>query len=100
MTSPPLNLEREEAVQRLTGAIIGAAPAEGPDDIDQRQTCLVLTLSDTARANLHSAIDIVKDVAVTECGVPEKAIHMGGPPVDNVSIDRAGQTSVTILFGL
>ena len=25
---------------------------------------------------------------------------MGGPPVDNVSIDRAGQTSVTLLFGL
>jgi predicted RND superfamily exporter protein len=25
---------------------------------------------------------------------------MGGPPVDNVSIDKAGQTSVTILFGL
>jgi predicted RND superfamily exporter protein len=100
MTSPPLNLEREEAVQRLTGAIIGAAPADGPDDIDQRQTCLVLTLSDAARANLHKTIDIIKDVAVTECGVPEKDIHMGGPPVDNVSIDRAGQTSVTILFGL
>ena len=25
---------------------------------------------------------------------------MGGPPVDNVSIDKAGQTSVTILFAL
>jgi uncharacterized protein len=100
MTSPPLNLDREEAVRRLTGAIIGAAPADGPDDIDQRQTCLVLTLSDAARANLHKTIDLIKEVAVSECGVAEKDIHMGGPPVDNVSIDRAGQTSVTILFGL
>jgi hypothetical protein len=39
-------------------------------------------------------------VAVQECGVPEASFHMGGPPVDNVSIDKAGQTSVTVLFGL
>ncbi len=100
MTAPPLNLEPEEAVRRLTGAIIGSAPQDGPDDIDQRQTCLVLTLSDVARANLHGAIDLIKEVATKECGIAEKDIHMGGPPVDNVSIDRAGQTSVTLLFGL
>ncbi|MCK4616541.1 MAG: hypothetical protein KAT50_06680, partial [Pirellulales bacterium] len=63
MTAPPLNLEPEEAVRRLTGAIIGSAPQDGPDDIDQRQTCLVLTLSDVARANLHGAIDLIKEVA-------------------------------------
>jgi len=60
----------------------------------------VLTLSDAARANLHGALDLIKDVASSECGIPEQSLHMGGPPVDNVSIDRAGQTSVTILFGL
>jgi len=105
MTQEPLNLEREEAISRLTGAIIGPA-AEGiaagsdADDLDGRQTCLVLTLSDAARANLHGAIDLIKDVAASECGISEESLHMGGPPVDNVSIDRAGQTSVTILFGL
>jgi predicted RND superfamily exporter protein len=105
MTGEPLNLEREEAIRRLTGAIIGP-PSEGavsgrePDDLDARQTCLVLTLSDAARANLHGAIDLIRDVAAAECGIPAAALHMGGPPVDNVSIDRAGQTSVTILFGL
>ena len=105
MTREPLNLDREEAISRLTGALIGPPPAgvaagsEG-DDLDKRQTCLVLTLADTARANLHGAIDLVKKVAQDECGIPEKDIHMGGPPVDNVSIDKAGQTSVTILFAL
>jgi hypothetical protein len=105
MTDEPLNLDREEAISRLTGAIIGPA-ADGitvgsdADNLDARQTCLVLTLSDTARANLHGAIDLIKDVAAGECGIPEQTLHMGGPPVDNVSIDRAGQTSVTILFGL
>ena len=113
MTEEPLNLDPEEAVDRLTGALIGNN--ESTDDqiaeenssdnftdaeLDDLQTCLVLTLSDAARANLHGAIDTIKNVAVEECGIPEETLHMGGPPVDNVSIDRAGQTSVTLLFGL
>ena len=105
MCQEPLNLERQEAVSRLTGALIGpppsgVAPGSPGDDLDRRKTCLVLTLADVARANLHGAIDEIRKVATVECGVPEAAIHMGGPPVDNVSIDKAGQTSVTILFGL
>jgi predicted RND superfamily exporter protein len=105
MMAEPLSLDRDEAVARLTGALIGPPPAgveagSEADDLDQRQTCLVLTLSDTARANLHGAIGTVKEVAVKECGIRESAVHMGGPPVDNVSIDNAGQQSVTILFAL
>lgn len=105
MCREPLNLDREEAIARLTGALIGPPPAgveagSAADDLDARKTCLVLTLADVARANLHGAIDEIRAVATAECGVPEAAIHMGGPPVDNVSIDKAGQTSVTILFGL
>ena len=104
MTSEPLNLDREEAISRLTGALIGPAPAgvepfsEG-DDPDARQTCLVLTLSDAARANLHGAIDMVKDVATKECGIPAAEIRLGGPPVDNVSIDKAGQPVTVETFG-
>ena len=105
MTSEPLNLDADEAVRRLTGALIGpppegVEPGSDADDVDARQTCLVLTLADTARANLHGAIDEIKHVATAELGIPEPNLHMGGPPVDNVSIDKAGQTSVTILFGL
>jgi predicted RND superfamily exporter protein len=105
MSQEPLNLDPVEAVSRLTGALIGPPPAgveanSPADDHATRQTCLVLTLSDSARANLHGAIDTIKHVAVKECGIPEASFHMGGPPVDNVSIDKAGQTSVTVLFGL
>jgi predicted RND superfamily exporter protein len=105
MGQEPLNLDREEAVSRLTGALIGpppqgVEPGSAADDLDRRKTCLVLTLADVARANLHGAIDEIRKVATAECGIPDAAVHMGGPPVDNVSIDKAGQTSVTILFGL
>ena len=83
MTGEPLNLDREEAIARLTGAIIGPPPegtaaGEEGDDLDARQTCLVLTLSDAARANLHGAIDLIKSVAADECGIPEASLHMGG----------------------
>ena len=105
MAREPLNLDPVEAVGRLTGALIGppapgVVPGSPEDAIGSRQTCLVLTLADVARANLHGAIDTIRDVAVQECGIPEASLHMGGPPVDNVSIDKAGQTSVTVLFGL
>jgi predicted RND superfamily exporter protein len=103
MSEPPLKLDPSEAVERLEGALIGPAPAGQADadtDFATRQTCLVLTLGDTARANLHAAIDEIRKVATTELNIPEHQLHMGGPPVDNVSIDKAGQTSVTILFGL
>jgi predicted RND superfamily exporter protein len=107
MTDPdgPLRLEVDDAVARLVGSLIGPPPpgvdpGSPADDVAARQTCLVLTLADTARENLHGAIDLIRDVAVEECGIPEPTLHMGGPPVDNVSIDRAGQTSVTLLFGL
>ncbi|MFM1903375.1 MAG: hypothetical protein RLZZ440_1275 [Planctomycetota bacterium] len=105
MTGEPLKLDEDEAIRRLTGALVGPPPkgveaGSVEDDVDARQTCLVLTLADTARANLHGAIDEIRAVATKECGIPEADLHMGGPPVDNVSIDKAGQTSVTILFGL
>jgi len=105
MMDKPLRLHEFEAVARLTGSLIGPPPAgvepgSEADDLDKRQTCLVLTLSDAARANLHGALDTIRQVAIRECAIPEKDLHLGGPPVDNVAIDQAGQSSVTILFGL
>ena len=105
MMDDPLRLEEFEAVSRLTGTIIGPPPAgveagSERDDLAKRQTSLVLTLSDTARTNLHGTLALIRKTAVEECAIPEKDLHMGGPPVDNVAIDNAGQDSVTILFGL
>jgi len=102
MTSEPLNLDREEAIRRLTGAIIGPPRKMGPaDDLDQRQTCLVLTFvrRRPGQPPRHASTSS-RRWPPTSAASRRIDIHMGGPPVDNVSIDRAGQTSVTILFGL
>ncbi|MEX2139288.1 MAG: MMPL family transporter [Pirellulales bacterium] len=157
MTAAPLNLSRDEAVERLTGTLVGpdrrAAElrelAENPaiedlallrrttrelagrgpmqeeidaflDDnspskradmidtllaenmepgLDDRQTCLVATLTQDALNNKAAAVTALQDLAVDECAIPPDDLHMGGPPVDNVAIDNAGQKSLNTLAG-
>jgi predicted RND superfamily exporter protein len=99
MTSEPLNLEREEAINRLTGSLVGPAKAKD-EPLDERQTCLVVTLSDEGRKNLHKPVNHILKVAEKECAIAASALHLGGPPVDNVAIDNAGQRSLMTLLGL
>ena len=88
MTEEPLNLDPEEAVDRLTGALIGNN--ESTDDqiaeenssdnltdaeLDDLQTCLVLTLSDAARANLHGAIDTIRTLQSKSVNIRRNTPH-------------------------
>ena len=43
---------------------------------------------------MRNVVKYVQDVAVKECGIPEPQLRMGGPIVDNVAIDRAGEGSL------
>jgi predicted RND superfamily exporter protein len=157
MTSEPLNLDREEAIERLTGTLVGpdrratalrelaADPAiedlallqratrelagreptqdeidtflaeKSPNKrfdlidallfnnmapgLDDRQTCLVATLTQEALNNKAAAVDAMASLAIDECAIPPDDLHMGGPPVDNVAIDNAGQKSLNTLAG-
>jgi predicted RND superfamily exporter protein len=157
MTSPPLDLTRAEAVERLTGTLVGPdrraaelrefADTPGIEDrvflrratrellgreptqeeidsfladesprrrdylidallaenmepgLDNRQTCLVATLTQEALNNKAAAVAAIQDLAITECAIPPDDLHMGGPPVDNVAIDNAGQKSLNTLAG-
>lgn len=95
----------------------------------ERQTCVFLTLTEPARRNLSRVIGRgmmgkspgrLFEIS-TECGVnpppkpsttpppfswlaaknvpPEPAIHIGGPPVDNVAIDEEGTITLVRLIG-
>lgn len=88
LSNPPLNLPPEEAVKRLTGSLIGA---------DGKQTCAVITLSVEGKQNLRNTINRLRDIVSRECGIPMADVHMGGPPVDNVAIDEAGESSLVRL---
>jgi predicted RND superfamily exporter protein len=105
LTQPPLSLGYAEAVRRLDGALVGplsAAEGDSPDD-SARTTALVVYLAPEGYENnraMRRVVDEVARVAVQECGIPPENLHMGGPIVDNVAIDRAGESSLARLAGL
>ena len=80
-----------EAIERLRGSLIGG---------DGKQTCLVLTLTPEGKKSLRKTIGKIYSTAETECNIKHDALHMGGPPSDNVAIDLAGEQSLFRLAGL
>jgi predicted RND superfamily exporter protein len=89
----------KEAQRRLEGALFGK-----PDPVTgKRATCLMLTLSDPARKNLHLVLGRgmlgkprgrLYEIA-NESNINDTELRMGGPPVDNVAIDEEG--SITLV---
>lgn len=49
---------------------------------------------------LHALVEHVYQVAETQCAIPRDKLHLGGPPVDNVSIDQEGEKSLMRLAGV
>lgn len=98
MQSAPLKLPKEAIVARLEGSLFGKD--RGDQNLDNRQTCLVATLTEAALRNKALAVETLRNLAVNECAIPAEDLHMGGPPVDNVAIDNAGQKSLNTLAGV
>jgi predicted RND superfamily exporter protein len=90
---------QREAERRLEGAMFGKADAA----TGKKTTCILLTLTDAARKNLHLVLGRgilgkprgrLYEIA-QETNIPENQLRLGGPPVDNVAIDEEG--SVTLV---
>ena len=105
-SSVPYKVARE----RMVGSLLGP---------DRTQTCLVVTLSDDALNQFRKVLSRpvtgplgykyppgVLFQAIRECGIDTDAVHLGGPPVDNVAIDEEGErtlirlATLSALFGL
>jgi predicted RND superfamily exporter protein len=92
-------LSRSEALRRLQGVLFGP---------DGEQTCLIVTLSERAKLNLHTVVGrgiLGKPRGrlyslAEECGIAENELRLGGPPVDNVAIDEEGSRTLVRLVGL
>ncbi|MEX2175308.1 MAG: MMPL family transporter, partial [Pirellulaceae bacterium] len=94
----------EEAERRLAGTLFGPPDAA----TGKKTTCIVLTLTDAARRNLHLVLGRgmlgkprgqLYEIA-HESNVPDAELRMGGPPVDNVAIDEEGSVTLVRLIGL
>lgn len=88
-----------EAHRRLSGTLFG------PDD---QQTCMVLTLTEAAKHNLHLVVGRgvlgkprgqLYEMA-DACQVAPEQLRLGGPPVDNVAIDEEGNITLFRLISL
>ena len=102
LTAPPANLPRKLAIERLQGTLLGP---------DGRQTCILATL---ARSTEHKLRDVVgrplagpwglrkaKQTplfkAIVQAGLRPDEVRLGGPPIDNVSIDEEGERTLARL---
>jgi predicted RND superfamily exporter protein len=92
-----LEAYRRQAIHRLEGLFVGP---------DGQQSCVVVALSDLGEEQPRRAMNVIRDRATVACGIPADELHLGGPPVDNVTLDEAGEASlqrlaaVSVLIGL
>lgn len=92
---------QKEAERRLAGTLFGPADENG-----RKTTCLMLTLTDAARQNLHLVLGRgmlgkprgrLFEIA-NESNIADDELRMGGPPVDNVAIDEEGSITLVRLI--
>lgn len=93
---------QKEAMRRLEGALFGKPdPTTG-----KRTTTLMLTLTESARKNLHLVVGRgmlgkprgqLYEIA-HESNIADEELRMGGPPVDNVAIDEEGSITLVRLL--
>ncbi len=101
-----LGISYGEAIKRIEGAFVGPVQrdAEGKSlGNESRATCLIVYLTDAATGNnrtMRKAIEKISEIASSECGIAPETIHMGGPPVDNITIDVEGERTLIRLAGL
>ncbi|HZL87912.1 MAG TPA: MMPL family transporter, partial [Pirellulaceae bacterium] len=125
-----------EAYARLEGTLFGPARGKGTGDKGQesgdrgqetgangqeaevssegpRQTCILLTLTNAAKQNLHLIVgrgvlgkprgqlfELAQDCNITAKDGKGEGLWLGGPPVDNVAIDEEGTVTLIRLVGL
>ena len=113
LVNPPdgqLSIPESEARRRLHGMLFGKvlepAVTEGESPHPEvRQTCMILTLTDAAKRDLHQAVGrgiLGKPLGQLQRAAAETGdldLHLGGPPVDNVAIDEEGQITLVQLIG-
>jgi predicted RND superfamily exporter protein len=85
LTAPPLELDRETAVDRLRGVLVGP---------DGRTTCAVVGFTREGLVNRREAVAWIRDLLLRTAVAPDAELHLAGPVVDNVTVDEASADSI------
>ena len=106
LTAAPLSLDYGDAVRRIEGALVGPVKRDEQGESlgnESRATCLMVYLSAEAthdNKTMRAAIENIVSVAENDCAINPDTIHMGGPPVDNITIDKEGEATLVRLASL
>ena len=97
------SLDYPAAIERLKGSVLGP---------DGRQTCVIVSLDPETTSKLKPILgrgqmrifrpNIPPGVLrrlIARVGIDDKDLHLGGPPVDNISIDEEGEKTLIRLAG-
>ncbi|MFM7138664.1 MAG: hypothetical protein ACKO1M_16605, partial [Planctomycetota bacterium] len=76
LTAPPLSLDRQTALERLRGVLVG------PDD---ERTCVIFGFTPAGRAARRQAVRWIRDAVRDTAGVAAADLRMAGPVVDDVA---------------
>lgn len=90
LTEPPLALDREAAIERLRGVLIGP---------DGATTCLVIPFTRAGLADRRNAVAWIRDVLLRTATPHEADLHLAGPVIDNVVVDAASTGSLRTFGG-
>jgi predicted RND superfamily exporter protein len=90
LTSPPLSLDREVAIERLQGVLIGP---------DGKRTCLVIGLTSEGLEDRRRATAWIRDTLLQTATTVADDLHLAGSVVDNVCVDEASAESLRVYGG-
>jgi predicted RND superfamily exporter protein len=85
LTSPPLALDRDTAIDRLEGFLVGP---------DRRTTCVVFTMTPAGIADRGRAVPWIRDLIRQTATTDDGRIHLAGPIVDHATVDAASKESL------
>ncbi|MFM8890289.1 MAG: efflux RND transporter permease subunit [Planctomycetia bacterium] len=90
LMEPPLSLDRETAIERLEGILIGP---------DGRQTCIVIGFTRDGLADRRRATAWIRDTLLQTATPHRDDLHLAGAVIDNVSVDYESDESLRVYGG-
>lgn len=82
---PPIDVSEDEAASRLRGSLLGP---------DGASTCVVIAFDARGLADRARLVSLIRKAAVRHCEIPAGDLHLAGPVIDGLEVDRASQASL------
>jgi hypothetical protein len=90
LVAPPLGLDRDDAVGRLRGVVVGP---------DGERTCVIVGFTPAGLADRQRSVAWIRDTLGRMAGVGADDLHLAGSVIDNVAVDAASGESLRVYGG-